>query len=179
MNRRPRTASVQQWRQQRREIFRRRPGLSLVALMDVFTILVFFFLAHSTDSTPQAFDQLLHLPESVADQQPRDTSTVTITSDFIALDGRQIATTEAAMQTPGGEIAALQAALRAQLAAGASENRAANSGGVITEGVTRELTIMADKSIPFELLNRVMRSCARAGFGNISLSVQQRPEAAG
>jgi biopolymer transport protein ExbD len=179
MNRRPRTASPQQWRQQRREKFRQRPGLSLVALMDVFTILVFFFLAHSTDVTPQGFDELLHLPESVADQQPRDTTMVTITSDFIMLDGQQITTTEAAMQTPASEVTTLQAALQAQLAAGNSESVAGMSRDGTTEDIMRELTIMADKSIPFELLNRVMRSCARAGFGNISLSVQQRPETAG
>ena len=179
MNKRHRRASPKQWRQHRREKFRQRPGLSLVALMDVFTILVFFFLAHSTDSTPQAFDGLLHLPESVADQQPRETTLVTITSDFIMLDGRQITTAEAAMQTSASEVTTLQAALQAQLAAGKLESVDGDSGGGATEDSMRELTIMADKSIPFELLNRVMRSCARAGFGNISLSVQQRPEAAG
>jgi biopolymer transport protein ExbD len=177
MNRSRRAASPQNWRQRRKESFRQRPGLSLVALMDVFTILVFFFLAHSTDSTPQAFDELVHLPESIADQQPRDTSLVTITTDFIILDGRQITTTEAAMQADAGEISALQAALRAQFAVGTSEV-AENSGAGATKGDMRELTIMADKTIPFALLNRVMRSCTQAGFGNISLSVQQRQKAA-
>jgi hypothetical protein len=38
---------------------------------------------------------------------------------------------------------------------------------------------MGDKSIPFVVLNRVMQTCKQAGYGNISLSVLQRPSGAG
>jgi hypothetical protein len=38
---------------------------------------------------------------------------------------------------------------------------------------------MGDRSIPFELLNRVMHTCTQAGYGNISLSVLQRSTGAG
>ena len=67
MTRLPRGAAQFKWRRQRQQKARRWPTLNLVALMDVFTILVFFFLVHSTDSTPQAYSELVNLPESVAD----------------------------------------------------------------------------------------------------------------
>jgi molybdenum-dependent DNA-binding transcriptional regulator ModE len=35
------------------------------------------------------------------------------------------------------------------------------------------LTIEGDRLIPFDILNNVMRTCARSGFGDISLSVVQ------
>ena len=167
MTRIPRGAAQFKWRRQRQANARRWPTLNLVALMDVFTILVFFFLVHSTDSTGQAPGDLVKLPESIADQQPRETPVVTITRDTILLEGAAVVAVDTVMQAPRGDIEALHTALQTQLAPDAAE------------GTAQELTIMGDSSIPFELLNRVMRTCTQAGYGNISLSVLQRPSGAG
>jgi biopolymer transport protein TolR len=167
MTRFPRGAAQFKWRRQRQAKARRWPTLNLVALMDVFTILVFFFLMHSTDSTGQAYSHLVKLPESVADQQPRDTLVVTITRDKILLEGAAVIAVDIVMQAPRGDIEALHSALQAQLAPGAAE------------GTARELTIMGDRTIPFDLLNRVMHTCTQAGYGNISLSVLQRASGSG
>jgi biopolymer transport protein ExbD len=184
MTRIPRGAARFKWRRQRQENARRWPTLNLVALMDVFTILVFFFLVHSTDSAPQAYSELVNLPESVADQLPRDTPVLTITPDNILLQGEPVVAVDAVMQASGGRIKALYTALQVQLASDAAEGVAESAAAEeITESMPqssgRELTIMGDRSIPFELLNRVMHTCTQAGFGNISLSVLQRSTGAG
>ena len=183
MTRVPRGAARFKWRRQRQENARRWPTLNLVALMDVFTILVFFFLVHSTDSAPQAYSELVNLPESVADQLPRDTPVVTITPDHILLQGEPVVAVDAAMRGSRGRIIALHTALQAQLAPDAAEGVAEDVTEGAVEGLVaspdRELTIMGDRSIPFELLNRVMHTCTQAGFGNISLSVLQRSTGAG
>jgi biopolymer transport protein TolR len=183
MTRIPRGAALFKWRRQRQENSRRWPTLNLVALMDVFTILVFFFLVHSTDSAPQAYSELVNLPESVADQLPRDTPVVTITRDNILLQGEPVVAVDAAMRGSRGRIIALHTALQTQLAPDAAEGVAegVTEGAVegLVESPDRELTIMGDRSIPFELLNRVMHTCTQAGFGNISLSVLQRSTGAG
>ena len=158
MTRIPRGATQLKWRRQRQEKARRWPTLNLVALMDVFTILVFFFLVHSADGAPEDNNTLVRLPESVADQQPRDTPVVVITRDNIL----PVVAVDAAMQTGRGEIRALRTALQAQ------------SEPEVTTGAGLEVTIMGDRSIPFTLLNRVMQTCTQAGYGNISLSVLQR-----
>jgi len=187
MTRIPRGAARFKWRRQRQENSRRWPTLNLVALMDVFTILVFFFLVHSTDSTPQAYGELVNLPESVADQLPRDTPVVTITPDNILLQGEPVVAVDAAMRGSRQRIKALHTALQAQLAPDGAEDVAEGVTESAVEGLVessvessgRELTIMGDRSIPFELLNRVMHTCTQAGFGNISLSVLQRSTGAG
>jgi len=165
MTRIPRGASQFKWRRQRQEKARRWPTLNLVALMDVFTILVFFFLVHSADGAPEDHNTLVSLPESVADLQPRDTPVVMITRDSILLQGELVVAVDQAMQTSRGEINALRTALQSQTTA----EGPAGSG--------REVTIMGDKSIPFALLNRVMQTCTQAGYGSISLSVLQRSSA--
>ena len=83
MTRIPRGATQFKWRRQRQEKARRWPTLNLVALMDVFTILVFFFLVHSANDTWQEQSELVRLPESITDVQPRETPIVTITFIFL------------------------------------------------------------------------------------------------
>ena len=170
MTRIPRGAAQLKWRRRRQETARRWPTLNLVALMDVFTILVFFFLVHSTESTPLAHGERVNLPESVAAQQPRDTPVVTITPDTILLEGATVIAIATAMQSSGGGIPALHTALQKQ----ASIDQDMGADAQMSGRAARELTIMGDRTIPFELLNRVMHTCAQAGYGNISLSVLQR-----
>ena len=171
MTRLPRGAAQFKWRRQRQEQARRWPTLNLVALMDVFTILVFFFLVHSADSTPQSYSELVKLPESTADEQPRDTPVVTITPDNILLEGEAVVAIATAMQASSGAIPALQAALQ--------NHHVTDEQAQATANAERELTIMGDRTIPFQLLNKVMHTCTQAGYGNISLSVLQRASSAG
>jgi biopolymer transport protein ExbD len=161
MTRIPRGAAQFKWRRQRQEKARRWPTLNLVALMDVFTILVFFFLVHSADSGSEASNELVRLPESVAEKEPRDTLVVMITPDTILLQGEAVVPVSAVTDADG-EIKPLQDALQAQIEADSPDD------------IDREVTIMGDQSIPFEILNRVLITCKRAGYGNISLAVLQR-----
>ena len=167
MTRIPRGARRFKWRRQRQERARRWPTLNLVALMDVFTILVFFFLAHSSDADSVSSTDLVRLPESAADQRPRKTLVVMITKDTILLQGERITAVSAALRSSAGEIDDLRTALREQVG---GESQV--PGG--SAGTGREVTIMGDKTIPFKLLNKVMVTCTRAGFGRISLSVLQK-----
>ena len=48
-------------------------GLLLTSLMDIFTILVFFLLFHSSGSDVQEPPRDIHLPESVIESKPRET----------------------------------------------------------------------------------------------------------
>jgi biopolymer transport protein ExbD len=166
MTRIPRGAAQFKWRRQRQQKSRRWPTLNLVALMDVFTILVFFFLVHSADGGSEAGNQLVELPESIAAQEPRDTLVVMITRDTILLQGEPVVAIDHVMASADG-IKSLHVALQAQLVGDAP----ADTG--------REVTIMGDRSVSFEILNRVMQTCKRAGYGSISLAVLQRTPEAG
>ncbi|HEM47654.1 MAG TPA: biopolymer transporter ExbD [Alphaproteobacteria bacterium] len=145
----------------------RRSGLNLVALMDVFTILVFFFLVHSTDGVTDAGSARVNLPESTAHQQSAAALVVTVAHDRILVQGEPVARWDAEADKPGTALDALLSALQA---------RRAESTGAAEE---REVTIRGDRAIPYALLDQVMRTCARAGYSDISLSVQQRVPGAG
>ena len=48
--------------------------------------------------------------------------------------------------------------------------------GISTKTVaeSKEVTVLADKSIPFRVLKRIMSTCTGSGYGRISLAVIQK-----
>lgn len=152
---------------QRQAKARHWPSLNLVPLMDVFTILVFFFLVHSTDVALTADRSVVSLPESVAERKPRQTLVVTITREAILVQGEAVVSVAAASGAAGEEIGVLRTALARQL-------ERTRIVPVEADAAVHEVMIMGDKSIPFALLRKVMLTCTRAGYEHISLSVIQR-----
>lgn len=152
---------------QRQAKARHWPALNLVPLMDVFTILVFFFLVHSTDVALTADHSVIRLPESVAERKPRQTLVVTITRETILVQGEAVVSVAAASGAAGEEIGVLRTALARQL-------ERTRIVPVEADAALHEVMIMGDKSIPFALLRKVMLTCTRAGYEHISLSVIQR-----
>ena len=39
---------------------------------------------------------------------------------------------------------------------------------------SREVTILADKSVPFDVIRKVMSTCTEGGYENVSLAVVQK-----
>ncbi len=145
--------------------------LNLVSLMDIFTILVFFLLVNSSDvqTLPNAKD--LQMPESIAEQKPRETVIVTITDDDVLLQGEKMVSVADVASSKKATIPNLQQGLE-----GLSSRliQSDNEDGY-------EVTIMGDKEIPYTLLKKVMATCTVADYRRISLAVMQRApeEAAG
>jgi biopolymer transport protein ExbD len=146
-------------------------SLSLVSLMDIFTILVFFLLVHSSDVENLPTAKAVRLPESLAEKSPKQTVVVTVSGEDILVQGRKIASVAQAVETDGDVIEPL----RGELALQADRRFTAASGAAPSP---REVTIMGDKEIPYRLLKKIMVTCARANFENISLAVL-RKEVAG
>jgi len=146
-----------------------RPGFNVIALMDVFTVLVFFLLVNSSDAVDPLQGDTITLPEAATEQSPRDAVVVTITGEVVLLQGIEIVGSAEALTSPTSAITPLESALQALFD---PDTNSANDTSVSTTG---EVTIMADKRIQFALLKKVMTTCARAGFEQITLSVLQKP----
>lgn len=142
-------------------------SLNLVALMDIFTILVFFLLVNSSDveTLPNAKD--LQLPESIAEKKANETVVIMIGEVDIIVQGKSVAKVAQVMATKGNDIPALREALL-------SQNDRVLRRAAQDEIVRREVTIMGDKDIPYRLLKKVMVTCMEADYGQISLAVLQK-----
>jgi biopolymer transport protein TolR len=143
-------------------------ALNLTALMDIFTILVFFLMMNQNDSEIQSNDAI-QLPKSIAANELTDTVRILVTKDDLLVQGRPIAKMSAIAKIEGDIVPALKKELdylaeRFPLPLELKE-----------EG--RAITIMGDKDTPYSVLKRIMDTCAKAEFNNISLAVSQKGEA--
>ena len=143
---------------------RRAAPLSLVSLMDIFTILVFFLLVNSSDVQQLTTPKSIQMPESIAQQPPRETVVVTVGPDAILVQGEMVAVTAEVLEGHEDLIPGLAAALE-QLSA-----RRLRAEG----GPGPEVTILGDRELPYRLLRKVMLTCTRADYGRVSLAVIQR-----
>jgi len=142
-------------------------GLSLVSLMDVFTILVFFLLTNSSSTEVLTNPKEIALPDSVVESKPRETIVIFVSADVILLQGEVIMKTAELVGAKGDIIVNLRDKLIKQRK---------NVIGVNTKTVaeSKEVTILADKKIPFKYLKKIMSTSTSAGYGKISLAVIQK-----
>jgi biopolymer transport protein ExbD len=145
-------------------------ALSLVSLMDIFTILVFFLLVNQSEVQSLDVPQNITLPESMAMAKPAETVVVMVTPTEILVQGRAIATVADVDRQPELVIAALRAALKQQT------DRYLRATAV-ADVASREITILGDRTVPYRILKKVMASCTDADYGKLSLAVLQREEA--
>lgn len=144
-------------------------GLLLTSLMDIFTILVFFLLFHSSGSDVQEPPRDIHLPESVIESKPRETVQITVSPELVLVQGKAVIGTPELLDAESETVAEITERL---------EQLKRNIIGISTKTVaeSKEVTILADKTIPFRALKKIMSTCTGSGYGKISLAVIQRAD---
>jgi biopolymer transport protein TolR len=147
--------------------------INLVSMIDMLTVLVFFLLVYSSQEIeilPPAKD--VQLPQSMAEQDARDAVVVIISESEILMDGQSLGQVSEILKSQELIIPALKTALENQV------QRVLNDEPPeLTEEqriASREVTIMADKEIPYQLLKRVMATSTAADYGQLSLAVLQK-----
>jgi biopolymer transport protein ExbD len=147
-------------------------GLNLVPLIDILTVMVTFLLVYSTEVEVIQNTKGIDIPQSIAQAQPNRSVVVMITKTDLFVQGERIASVSD-VRAGGAIVQSLRQALERPLLVGQDVAQ--------RDLASREITIMADKSLPYEVLKKVMATCTDADFGRISLAVLQKdqPVAAG
>jgi biopolymer transport protein ExbD len=150
----------------------KKPTLNLVSLMDVFTILVFFLLVNSSSSDVMEQPKSVKLPESIVDSKPRETVIVLVTEESVLVMGDVVVSTDAVIESKDPVIEPIRDRLlqQQQKVIGLKTRTVAES---------KEVTVLAHRTLPFKLLKKVMASCTSAGYGKISLAVVQKASQTG
>ena len=145
--------------------------LNLIPLIDIMSVLVAFLLVYSAEVEVVQNSKGVEVPMSSAETQPKQSVLVMITRDSVFVQGELVASTADVRDQKALQIDALKEVLsRPMSSAGtAAEQQAALS--------TREITVLADKSLPYEVVRKVMGTCTSASYGKLSLAVleQQAP----
>jgi len=143
--------------------------LNLVPFIDILTVMVAFLLVYATQVEVIHNAKAIPLPESIARQQPHPTVVVTVTKSQIYVQGQLVATVPQVLAQAGDDIAPLRAALESQQVVGATTTG--------TDPAQRELTIMADKALPYQVLKKIMSTCTGADYSHIALAVLEKEKA--
>lgn len=143
--------------------------LSLISLMDIFTILVFFLLLNSGETQDIDSAKYVSLPDSSAGQSLHEGLTIFVGQDNIYYDEKAIVDVESVLKAPGERIEALSQVLIEH-----SENLGEKIQDIQKDAEAGfSVTIMADKKVSYELLKMVMETCRDANYRSISLAVNQ------
>ena len=142
-------------------------GLNLTSLMDVFTILVFFLLANSSSNEVLSTPKHIKLPDSVVESKPRETVVIMVGPETVLVQGEAVANTPELIENKSENIPEITQRL---------DHLERNIIGINTQTAiaSKEVTILADKTIPFNVLKKIMTTCTGSGYGRISLAVIQK-----
>ncbi len=142
-------------------------GLNLTSLMDVFTILVFFLLANSSSNEVLSTPKHITLPDSVVESKPRETVVIMVGPETVLVQGEAVANTAELIANKSAQIPEITQRL---------DLLERNIIGINSQTAiaSKEVTILADKTIPFYVLKKIMTTCTGSGYGRISLAVIQK-----
>jgi biopolymer transport protein TolR len=140
--------------------------LNLIPMIDILSVMVSFLLVYSTEVEVVQNTKGIEIPESISQQKPKETVVVMLTKDELFVQGELIAKLAEVQASPDLIIAPLRLALK----------RPTLVGQAMTEKqiAEREITVMADKTIPYEILKKVMSTCTDADYGKISFALVQK-----
>ena len=141
--------------------------MNITSLMDIFTILVFFLLVNSATTEVLETPKQITLPASVVEEKPRETIVIFISEKEVTVQGESVIRTNDIRDAETQNIDSIGARL-AEL----SENIIGLNTQTIAQ--SQEVTILADRGVPFTVIKRVMSTCTSQGYAKISLAVLQK-----
>jgi len=141
--------------------------MNLTSLMDVFTILVFFLLVNSATTEVLETPKQITLPASVVEEKPRETVVIFVSPVEVTVQGKSVVLVADILATDLQTIPPIGERL-----AEVSENVIGLNTKIVSE--SQEVTILADRTVPFSVIKRVMSTCTSQGYERISLAVLQK-----
>ena len=141
-------------------------GMMLTSLMDIFIVLVLYLLVNQSDGVNIEPPNRVVLPDSSVDTMPRPSIMVVLSENDVQIQGESVVSMAEVKASQQPEIEPIrQAIVRIKTEAEQKKNQA---------GVATEVTIVADRGVPYKVLKKVMLSSSNAGYGKISFAVNQK-----
>ena len=142
---------------------------SLIPMIDMLTILVVYLLVHAADYEVLPNSKSIQIPQSMSETKPHETVTVLITKESLYVNGVELAAVADLRARPDAVIEPLRKVLRTE-----ADKRVLKDKG---DPTSHEVTVLADKDLPYSFLKKVLSTCTAAEYGKVSLAVLERERA--
>lgn len=150
-------------------------GLIITSLIDFFSIVVIYLMkSYSSEGSIMTNADNLILPNSYSTLKPKEIHVqIAATSDMILVDNNPVVPTEDVrkipQENPNPVVPQIEQALKATKKA---------EEDMVKLGVVNELegtaTIQIDKNVEFDVLYKIMHTCATAGYLKMNFAVMER-----
>ncbi|MET0986913.1 MAG: biopolymer transporter ExbD [Steroidobacteraceae bacterium] len=138
--------------------------LNLIPLIDIMSVMVAFLLIYTADVEVVQNTKSIEIPYSSAETKPKQAVTVMVTKEHVFVQGELVASLADIRSATTDVIEPLRQVLERPMLA---DNGPA-------EPSEREIIVIADKTLPFELVEKVMATCSASEYGTLSLAVIQK-----
>ena len=142
---------------------------ALVPMIDMLVILVVYMLVHTADYEIMPNTKNISVPQSVSESKPHESTVMMVTKDTIFVNGTPTATVA---DIDAGKAPAM-AALKTSLSAETQKRTVSDKN----DPAAREVTVLADKTLPYSVLKKIMMAATAADVGKLSLAVTEKERA--
>jgi biopolymer transport protein ExbD len=142
---------------------------ALIPMIDMLTILVVYMLVHTADYEILPNTKNISIPQSVSESKPRESTVMMVTKDTVFVNGAPAATI--------AEIEAQAELVNEPLRAKLAEESQRRTLLKPNDPTAREVTVLADKGLPYSVLKKIMSTATAADIGRLSLAVVEKERA--
>ena len=142
---------------------------ALIPMIDMLVILVVYMLVHTADYEILPNTKSIAIPQSDSESRPHESTVMMITSDMVLVNGEAVVKVA---DLEAGSAPAL-AMLKSSLSTETHKIMQLRPN----DPTAREVTVMADKGLPYSLLKKVMMAATAADVGKMSLAVVEKERA--
>jgi biopolymer transport protein ExbD len=141
--------------------------LNLIPLIDILSVMVAFLLVYSTDVEVLQNSKGVTMPQSRTDVRPKQSVVIMVTKDALLVQGEPVATFAEMVDPRSQFIEPLRRVLQRPIE---GLDAAARDAALTSQ----EVTVMADKDLPYDVLRKVLATCTTSSYGKIALAVMQK-----
>jgi len=143
--------------------------LNLIPMIDILSVLVSFLLVYSTEVELVQNSKGIEIPQSIVTAKPRATVVIMLSKDELLVQGERVASI--------ADLRASTTPVFQPLSDVLKRPRIIGREMAERDLAEREVTVMADKSLPYEVLKKVMQTATDADFGKISFATIEKDKA--
>ena len=146
--------------------------LNLVALMDIFTILVFFLIVNQSEVRVLQNIEEINIPVSIAEELPVENLVITILDDMVLVQERAI--WEKSIKSDALTLLQHKEFIEVLTTELTYQVNKRPELTLLEQDRGRAVTIIGDASTPYSVLKQIMTACANTGYRDVSLAVEQK-----
>jgi len=139
---------------------------ALIPMIDMLTILVVYLLVHAAEYEILPNTKNIQVPQSISEVKPRETVTVLVTRQAIYVNGAMLAEVTPLRTAEVDVIEPLRRVLESEAGKSVLKDR--------DDPASHEVTVMADKELPYSFLKKILATCTAAEYGKVSLAVLEK-----